>query len=92
MKPSFTKGNWKTHIGGYCHAITGDHGMRVHIEWGDNYPHEGRANTRLMAASRELYNALELFVAHYSEPDCPVARDVYNRALAALDKARNGDA
>jgi hypothetical protein len=49
-------------------------------------------NKTLQAKIEELYNALELFVAHYSEPDCPIARDVYSRALAALDKARNGDA
>lgn len=55
----YSKGNWILHIGGYCHSIVGPNGMKVHVTWGDNYPHEGKANARVMAASRELFESLE---------------------------------
>lgn len=48
---------------------------------------EVAANARLIAAAPELLNALELYMAHASEPECAIWRHVQNIASAAIAKA-----
>jgi len=59
MDSKFTKGKWDLHIGGYCHSLIGGNGMKAHIVWGENYPHEGKANANLFLNAREALEALE---------------------------------
>jgi len=59
MAGNFTQGKWDLYIGGYCHSLIGGNGMKAHIGWGENYPHEGKANANLFLNAREALEALE---------------------------------
>ena len=63
MAGKFTQGKWDLHIGGYCHSLIGGNGMKAHIVWGENYPHEGKANANLFLNAREVLEALERCVS-----------------------------
>jgi len=63
MAGNFTQGKWDLYIGGYCHSLIGGNGMKAHIVWGENYPHEGKANANLFLNAREVLEALERCVS-----------------------------
>ena len=46
------------------------------------------ADRALIAAAPKLYKALDLVLAHISEPDCAIWRDIHSRARSALSEAR----
>lgn len=45
------------------------------------------ANAKLIAAAPELLVALQLYLAHASEPECTIWRHVQQKARAAIAKA-----
>jgi len=63
MAGNFTQGKWDLYIGGYCHSLIGGNGMKAHIVWGENYPHEGKANANLFLNAREVLESLERCVS-----------------------------
>ena len=52
-----------------------------------SWSEEGAANASLIAAAPELLAALQLYLAHASEPECAIWRHVQQKASAAIAKA-----
>jgi hypothetical protein len=46
------------------------------------------ANAHLIAAAPDMYEALSMTLSHLPDPDCAIWRDVHDRIIAALAKAR----
>jgi hypothetical protein len=93
MSAQHTTGPWNRGFGNYVYQ--GEHKApgqrliavceptaRTREDWDETF-----ANAKLIAAAPELLAALQLYLAHASEPECAIWRHVQQKARAAIAKA-----